>query len=108
MTNKHGQNGEALAIAGEHEDVSRRLKWHNKLHEMFEKEGLVKYLPLFEAHQISQRRFMELNTQKLVSMGITLLGPQKKIESLVSELRRITNNGNPRLDNSESLLLTSN
>jgi hypothetical protein len=87
LRNAHGKNGLALAEAGEHQDVIRRLKWHHKLHDLFEKEDLLKYLPAFEANEISSEgKFTALNTQQLSEMGITLLGPQKKIESLRKQL----------------------
>ncbi|KAI6192161.1 Ankyrin repeat and SAM domain-containing protein 3-like isoform X2 [Aphelenchoides bicaudatus] len=83
-----GKNGEALAAAGEHTDVVTRLTWYNKLHDLFEKEDLLKYLPIFNAKNItSEPKFISLNSQQLTEMGITLLGPQKKIESLRKQLQ---------------------
>jgi hypothetical protein len=98
LTNKRGQNGEALA--SENKIIVKRLQWHNKLYEMLEKEGLIKYLPIFEANDITQSKFLRLTTQQLVTMGITLLGPQKKIESLVNELnKKLRVNGSARVGN---------
>ncbi|KAI6240665.1 ANK-REP-REGION domain-containing protein [Aphelenchoides fujianensis] len=94
LRNASGQNGEELGAANDQPAVAQffrreRQKEMDELKRIFEEKDLSKYLPQFKEHNLlSLNAFMQLNGEKLDQLGITLLGPRKKIEGIVAGLKQ--------------------